>query len=159
MPSTMPPDTDALLATLAREIAAMPPLAAMGVSVHGYDDACLVLAAPLSLNVNDKGCAFGGSINSLATIAAWGLAWLALATRGLEADTFVQDSTIRYLAPLYGDLHARARLAGGDWDGFADQLAARGRARAVIEATLATAEGTPAAVFNGRFVAIRRTAG
>lgn len=145
-----------LPAALSREIAAMPPLVAMGVQVLAYGDEGLRLAAPLSRNINDKGCAFGGSINSLATIAAWGLAWLALGERGLRADTYVQDSSIRYLAPLHADLVATARLAGGGWDGFAAQLAERGRARASIAVDIALPDGAPAAVFTGRFVAILR---
>ena len=149
----MPTDA-ALLHALAREIAAMPPLAAMGVELRGFDGQRLRLAAPLSRNVNDKGCAFGGSLNSVMTIAAWGLAWLALAARGQRADTYVQDSTIRYLAPLFGDLEAEAWLAEGDWDGFTAQLAGRGRARALIAAEIALPRGGPAATFSGRFVAV-----
>ena len=145
------------LDALAHAIAAMPPLAAMGVAVRDYDGERLTLAAPLAQNVNDKGCAFGGSINSLATIAAWGLAWLALYDRQLEADTYVQDSGIRYLAPLFGELVATAKRVDGSWDEFAAQLAGRGRARAVIEAAVALPEGGEAARFSGRFVAVRRS--
>ena len=50
------------------------PLArAMALTVAGYDGATLALAAPLAPNGNDKGCAFGGSLASLMTLAGW--AW------------------------------------------------------------------------------------
>ena len=89
----------------------MPPVAAMQVSIAGYDGTRLRLHAPLARNVNDKGCAFGGSLASLMTLASWGLVALRVQAAGLEADVFVADSQVRYLAPLFADLEAEAELA------------------------------------------------
>ena len=100
---------------LERELLDEIPLArAMALRVAAYDGASLALAAPLAPNVNDKGCAFGGSLASLMTLAGWGVIRLAVAARGPECGIYVQDSSIRYLAPVWGDFEAVARLADGE---------------------------------------------
>ena len=65
---------------LEHELLAEIPLArAMALRVAAYDGDSLALAAPLAPNVNDKGCAFGGSLASLMTLAGWGVIRLAVA--------------------------------------------------------------------------------
>src|SRR3954466_15216051 len=109
------PGTDPL-ALLERHFAAMPPVAALQLQVVGFDGHCLRLQAPLAAHVNDKGCAFGGSLASLMTLAAWGVLTLRLPAVGGVAEVYVADSRIRYRAPLFADLHAQARLAAdADW--------------------------------------------
>src|SRR3546814_17074004 len=51
----------------------MPPVRAMAVQVVSVTPDRVCLRAPLAANVNDKGCAFGGSIAGLMTLAGWGL--------------------------------------------------------------------------------------
>ncbi|MDE1898201.1 MAG: YiiD C-terminal domain-containing protein [Xanthomonadaceae bacterium] len=119
----------------------------------------LVLAAPLAPNVNDKGCAFGGSLASLMTLAGWGLIELALQAQGEDCDVYVQDSTLRYQAPVRGDLRAAARLGDGeDWQTFFAQLAARGRGRLATVIEVHDGAGTAACSMSARFVAKRRVA-
>ena len=72
----------------------MPPVAAIGIDVVGYDGERLRMRAPLAINVNDKGTAFGGSMTSLMTLAGWGLVTLRLQQAGRVADVFVADSTV-----------------------------------------------------------------
>jgi thioesterase domain-containing protein len=150
-----PPARDPLCA-LEDELLAMPPVAAMALRVAGRDDdGRLRLRAPLSANVNDKGCAFGGSLTSLLTLAGWGLISLRLAEAGLEADIFVADSEVRYRAPLYGDLEAVAGLAEGEsWDTFLAVLRSRGRARLTVLATVPLPEGGVATESRSRYAAI-----
>ena len=45
----------------------------MQLQIAAYDGDSLSLHAPLAANFNDKGCAFGGSLTSLMTLA--GGAW------------------------------------------------------------------------------------
>ena len=60
-------------AFLEHELLSQIPLTrAMQLRVVDYDGSTLRLAAPLAPNVNDKGCAFGGSLASLLTLACWG---------------------------------------------------------------------------------------
>lgn len=134
---------------------AMPPVAAMGLRIAGYDGERLRLHAPLSLHVNDKGCAFGGSLVSLLTLASWGLASLHLQQAGLQADVFVADSQVRYLAPLFADIEAEARIADGEsWETFIATLRERGRARTNLVAHVPLPGGGVATEFRARYVAI-----
>ena len=135
---------------------AMPPVAAMQVRAVHYDGQRLRLHAPLSANVNDKACAFGGSLVSLMTLAGWGLLTLRLREQGIRADVYVADSQVRYLAPVYTDLEAEAWLAPEvDWDAVLAAWAARGRARAAVMARVAGPDGASAAELTGRFAALR----
>ena len=134
---------------------AMPPVAAMHVSISGYDGTRLRLHAPLAANVNDKGCAFGGSLASLMTLASWGLVAMRVQAAGLAADVFVADSQVRYLAPLFADIEAEAELAvDASWDEFMATLRERGRARTQLVAQVMLPGGGVAATFSARYVAI-----
>ncbi len=155
------PDASALpdsLARLQQRLDRMPPVRAMQLKVSGYaPETGLSLAAPLSANVNDKGCAFGGSLSGLMTLACWGSASLSLDLAGFtDAEVYVQDSSVQYLAPLYDDLLATARIAdNGRWEDFVRAFRERGKARAVLVAQICCADGRVAASLGGRFVALR----
>lgn len=139
------------LAELDRLFATMPPVAAMAIRAQAFDGEVLRLAAPLAANVNDKDCAFGGSLASLMTLAGWGWLMLKLGEAGVAAEVFVADSQLRYLAPLYDDLHGSARLAPGeDWPAALRCLAERGRARVAMQAEV-SANGTVYAALTARF--------
>ncbi|HUD41855.1 MAG TPA: YiiD C-terminal domain-containing protein [Dokdonella sp.] len=150
------PASAAPLHDLERKLRDEIPLArAMDLRVAGYDGRALTLAAPLPPNINDKGCAFGGSLASLMTLAGWGLARLQLEARGADAEVYIADSVIRYLAPVWGDFSAIARPAEGEsFDAFFDILLARGRARIGIVCEVPLQDGTAAASLSARFVAI-----
>lgn len=158
MTETMPFLTDATgmtaLRTLEIELLSMPPASALGLSITEASGDRLCLSAPLVANVNDKGCAFGGSLTSLMTLAGWGLITLRLAEAGLQADVFVADSEIRYRAPLFSDIEAVAELAEGEsWEVFLDTLRGRGRARLTVLATVGLPEGGVATESRSRYAA------
>ncbi len=133
----------------------MQPVQAMQLRLSGIGADALCLSAPLAANVNDKGCAFGGSLTSVMTLAAWALMSIRLEDAGHRAEVYVQDSSVRYLAPLYGDLHARAWLEDGQaWDEVLEAFAARGKARAAMVAEVRDAAGVLCCTFSGRFVAL-----
>ncbi|MBN8481700.1 MAG: YiiD C-terminal domain-containing protein [Xanthomonadales bacterium] len=146
---------DALRAALERELLAEIPLArAMQLAIDAWDGESLAITAPLAPNINDKGCAFGGSLAAVMTLAGWALVRLAVDADGLAADIYVQDSTIRYHAPVWGDFRAEARLDAGDaFDGFLAALRQRGKARLGVEVVVAGAGGT-ATTLVARFVAL-----
>ena len=151
--ATAAPD-DAMLARLVARLRHQIPLtAAMQLEAGSVDDGALVLRAPLAPNVNDKGCAFGGSLASLMTLAAWAAIELRLEARGLDCDVYVQDSSIDYLVPVWGELQARATLAEDQsWEAFFSALAMRGKGRIGISVEVAHA-GRTAARLRARFVA------
>jgi thioesterase domain-containing protein len=140
------------LDALGRLLAGMPPVAAMAVRVAAYDGARLRLRAPLAANVNDKECAFGGSLASLMTLAAWGWLMLKCAEAGIAADVYVADSHLRYQAPVVADFEAEAVLgADEDWPAVLRCLAERGRARVHMQAAVPGADGTSAALLKARY--------
>lgn len=162
-PSTHPiresePLRDVLREALEREVLAdIPITAAMQLRIIAWDGDSLQMAAPLAPNVNDKGCAFGGSLASVMTLAGWALVRLAIERAGLDCDIYVQDSTIRYLLPVWTDFVASARLDADD--SFADcfnALRSRGKGRLGVHCEIPGADGGVACVLTARFVALAR---
>lgn len=134
------------------------PLArAMKLQPGHCDDDSVTLLAPLAPNINDKGCAFGGSLASVMTLSGWALVERELRQHGQDCDVLVGTSNVRYLAPLWQDFRSEARLAeGAQWAAFFDTLNARGRARIEVECVVPGNDGQPAATLSARFVAKRR---
>ncbi len=129
---------------------------AMNLRVDAFDGDSVVLHAPLAPNVNDKGCAFGGSMASLMTLASWGLARLALRAHGLAPDIYVQDSNIEYLAPVWREISVRACAAPGhSLADFVTMFQTRGKARITLCASIEV-DSQPAARLTARFVAKRK---
>ncbi len=148
-------DTNVSSHPVITRLLSMPPVRAMQLRLTGLDADALCLSAPLAAHVNDKGCAFGGSLASVMTLATWALMSIRLEDAGHAAEVYVQDSSVRYLTPLYGDLHAIARLAEGQtWSEVLAAFAARGKARALMEVEMRDAAGTLCCTLAGRFVAL-----
>lgn len=142
---------------LAAHYLAMPPVAALQPTIDNWQDGHLRLLAPLTANVNDKGCAFGGSLCSLMTLACWGLVNLELAQQGIDADIFVADSRVRYLKPVFEDLQIEACFDDpGERVALLDALRRQGRASIRLKAQTLLTDGGVAATFVGRYVAIVR---
>ena len=82
---------------------------------------------------------------------------LGLERAGIDADVYVADSQIRYLAPLFADINVDAELAtDADWNTFLSTLRERGRARTGLVARVRLPEGGVATDFTARYVAIAR---
>lgn len=149
--------SDAIRSLQDAVLAEIPLARAMQLRLRDYDGERLTIAAPLAPNINDKGCAFGGSLVSLLTLAGWGLIVLKLRELRRDCDVYVQDSVVRYLAPVWEDFTAQARLADGEsWEAFASALAARGRARLAVDCRVTLADGNDACTLQARFVAISK---
>jgi thioesterase domain-containing protein len=128
----------------------------MGIIVDSANEAAMILRAPLAPNANHQGSAFGGSLYSIAVLTGW--AWMTrfLATRKLDADAVIQESSIRYLAPVRGEMRASIEIPGGaEVDKFQKMLerARRGRIRLQVNVY---AGATLATVFDGLFAAAMR---
>ena len=131
---------------------------ALGVAISAWDGQRLTMDAPLAPNVNDKGCAFGGSLASTMTLAGWSLVTLLLRRHGHDCDVFVAHSEVAYLAPVWKDFRASATLdADTDADTFLRTLATRGKARATVHCRVREHDGhADCATLLARFVAKRR---
>lgn len=147
-------DQDAIQHDIDAYLQSMPPVAVMDLRFAGFDDGVLTLTAPLARHVNDKGCAFGGSLVSMMTLAAWGVVMVRLQQIGIAADVFVAESEVKYRAPLFDDLVAEARLADdASWDEFVARLRERGRASLPLVASVRLPDGGVAAESRSRYVA------
>ena len=148
------PENDLVAAFEAKLLADIPLARAMQLHISDYADDRLCMSAPLPPNINDKGCAFGGSLASMMTLAGWSLIALKLQSLGRDCDIYVQDSTIRYLAPVWTDFVAEARLGDDEsWSDFIAALDSRGRARLRVVCRVPS-NGGDASTFEARFVAI-----
>jgi thioesterase domain-containing protein len=128
----------------------------MGVIVEAADDAALVLCAPLAPNANHKGTAFGGSLYSLAVLTGW--AWLTrdLAVREFDAAAVIQESNMRFLKPVHGEMRASAEIpALAEVERFHKMLARAGRGRIRLSVQVRHG-GNVAAIFDGVFAAALR---
>jgi thioesterase domain-containing protein len=124
---------------------------AMGLRVVADDETGFVVEAPVALNSNHLRTAFGGSINAVATLAAYGLLWLELN----DAATYVvvAESSIRFLQPVRETIRAVClRPPPDDLAAFQTQFAAKRKARITLRVKVVEAGGT-AAEFEGSFVA------
>ncbi|MFS8487394.1 thioesterase [Xanthomonas campestris pv. raphani] len=154
LPMILPCTLASALHSLQQQFVAMPPVLSMGIAVDGLHDGALRLRAPLQANVNDKANAFGGSLASLMTLAGWGWLTLQLQLAGHDADVYVADSQLRYVAPVYEELVADAApSAAGNWEVFLATFRQRGKARIDMRAQVALESGAAAATLSGRFVA------
>ncbi|OEY67341.1 thioesterase domain-containing protein [Marinobacter sp. X15-166B] len=131
----------------------------MEVRLEDYNGRQLLVSAPLAPNHNHQGTGFGGSIYSVAVVAAWGLAELVLEDWQLTGQVVVQQGAIDYSEPVTGDFYAIGELP--DEAGvarFRKSLARHGKGRITIRTQvycghprLAT-DDRPVATLEGRFV-------
>lgn len=129
----------------------IPLTAAMALSVERCDAAGVTLSAPLPPNSNHRGTVFGGSLASLATLAAWAV----VHTRAKGARVVVQSSQIEYLLPATGTFVATCPAPAADEAlRFAKLLERKGRGRLTLTVEVVS-EGQRVATLTGAFVAIR----
>jgi thioesterase domain-containing protein len=128
----------------------------MGVRVVRADQNGLTLGAALAPNLNHKKTAFGGSLNSLATLACWGLIQLLVRNHGQAITVVIQESSVQFLKPVMGDFEATCPLPPAPvTERFLHTLERKGRARLALDAVI-HADGEIALRFHGRFVAYNR---
>jgi len=129
----------------------------MGILVESADDAAVVLRAPLALNANYKGTAFGGSLYSVAVLTGWAWVTRHLAAQGVAADAVIQESNVNFLHPVQGELRARATApAAAQIDKFRKMLHRSGRGRIRLRVEIEY-DQTLAMLFEGVFAAsVRR---
>jgi thioesterase domain-containing protein len=126
---------------------------AMGVRVAEWDGARLVVTAPLEPNHNHLGTAFGGSLAAIATLAGYGLLWLALGDR--SAHIVIRSSTMNYRAPVRRSI--RAVCVKPDdvaMTEFREKFHRAGKARITLRVVIEE-DGATCVEFEGVFVALR----
>jgi thioesterase domain-containing protein len=128
----------------------------MGIIVELADESAVILRAPLAPNSNHKGTAFGGSLYSLAVLTGW--AWITrfLATRQFDAEAVIQESNMRFLVPVHGEMRACIEIpTAADIDKFQKMLVRADRGRIRLQVNMHQGS-TLATVFDGLFAAAMR---
>lgn len=109
------------------------PLAAhMDFRVRELSPDAITVIGGAAENVNVHGTAFAGSLYAVCTLALWGLVNSRLPA---AASLVLVDGSIRYRAPVVGDIVARCSIPGDRMDAFLHRLERQGKARleAVVE--------------------------
>jgi thioesterase domain-containing protein len=123
----------------------------MGLRVVANDAEGFTVEAPVALNSNHLRTAFGGSINAVATLAAYGFLWLEL--KDAAAHVVVAESSIRFSRPVRETIRAIClRPDAKTLATFRSEFAEKRNARISLHVPVAEA-GQVAAEFEGRFVA------
>lgn len=123
----------------------------MGIRVVVCDQERVVLSAPLELNSNHLGTAFGGSLATLATLTGYVGLWTALGDR--DAHVVVRRSEVDYRRPVRKVIEASCELPVLKED-FRRAFERKGKARMVLPVAIRE-DGVECVSFCGEFVAIR----
>ncbi len=143
---------EALQQTLEHEI---PLTGHLELRVLSYDEQGLTIGAPLAPNINHKRTAFAGSLNSVVTLAGWGLLWLILHEQEIPARVVIQDSSCNYLRPVSEDFTAFCpKPSPAEITKIVESLRKRGRARIGLHVEIRNATDL-AVSFTGRYVMVR----
>ena len=141
--------------TLSRELETVwhreiPISAAMGIRVQEYDGQRLVVTAPLAPNVNVHGTGFAGSLYAIAALCGWGITWLTLKQRKLDAHIVIANGNIDYHRPVAETIVATCALDPNVHRDAFDRLASAGKTRFPLLCRIGVGEA-PAASFNGDY--------
>lgn len=110
------------------------------------------VTAPVSANRNHLQTAFGGSINAVATLAAYGLLWWKLRAER-DCHVVVMESSIRFLRPVREMIRARClEPAAEAWRQFQESVEAKGSGKLTLEVRVEE-DGLTSAEFTGLFLA------
>ena len=129
----------------------IPLTGAMGIGVERYDGSTLTVRAPLAPNRNLHGTTFAGSLYSVCALTGWGVIWLALRQRDLEAVIVVAASDVQYRKGVGADFVCRSTLEAAALEAGLEQLRAEGRASFELACTIDQGDKR-AVTFTGRYV-------
>lgn len=132
----------------------IPISSAMRISVTAASPDSVELRAALAPNLNHRSTAFGGSVASLAVLAAWSMLRIGLDGITPVPQIVVQRSTVEYMTPIRSDFDAMCRRPSEDsWQRFMQALNRRGRGRLKLLVDV-RCDGVPAGHLTGEFVAM-----
>jgi len=77
----------------------------MQVELKTLDDITLITTAPLNININDKGTAFGGSLNTLTIISSWCMAYYISKKFNInDSSIVISKNETKFLRPVTKDI-------------------------------------------------------
>lgn len=87
----------------------------MELQIKEYDEKELITTAPLEININDKGTAFGGSLSTMTIISSWSLCWLISQELGFDSKNIVViKNENSYLKPVTKDIFCYTQKPSND---------------------------------------------
>jgi len=113
---------------------------ALGFRISALDDGEIRVEAPLAPNLNVHATGFAGSLYALGILTGWGITRHLIRRHGLAAELVVAEATIRYLAPVRGDIACRCRIPEDQAAAFVGRLESHGRARLPVEVSIGDAD-------------------
>lgn len=128
----------------------IPISAQMGVRIEDFSDDVLTVTAGLEPNVNLHGTAFAGSLYSVCALTGWGMAWLQLKLRGLDAHIVLAEGQIEYRRAVAEDFTSRCRFDAASQADRISRLAHAAKSELRLESTIAVGERI-AVRFGGRY--------
>ncbi len=114
------------------------PAQPLGIKVVEWTGTCATLTAPLAKNLNDKGTAFAGSIDSMLDLAGWSAIMLTLRDAGVAADVMITKSETDYTAPVRNDMTSTAEIPAGEKEHLLEELKSQGKCRIILLCRLLT---------------------
>lgn len=131
----------------------LPSISASGVELESYDKEHIVLCAPLALNHNDRGFAFGGSIFNIALTACWAALHMKCHKHMEKPNIVTRDGQIRYRQPCDDKIiRATCRLPNErQWEGFFAHYEKTGKTSLSLTSKIMHGDEI-AAYFDGVFV-------
>jgi len=133
----------------------IPLSAAMGIEIVRCSATELSVEAPLAPNINVHGTAFAGSLYAVAALTGWGMTWLALKAREIDASIVLAEGHIRYIKAVRGSIHCVCRFDAAAQVRPLERLTDSGRSVLVLEAVVTT-DGEEAIRFEGKYAVRRR---
>ena len=127
MANNITPYTAETLTQLIQE--SIPLSEAMHFSIAELTDQSIVVAAPLSPNINVHGTGFAGSLYSLAALSAWSLTTHLIGQTDIHADVVMARAEIRYRRPVQSEIRCYCSCLPAASKSFLQQLSRKGRAR------------------------------
>ena len=95
-----------MLTTLEEKLHSQIPMTKlMQLHIKSMNNAKLITTAPLDVNINDKGTAFGGSLSTITIISSWSICWLLSQELGFDCKNIVViKNENSYLKPVTKDI-------------------------------------------------------
>lgn len=125
----------------------------MNIIIKDYNDNELITTAPLEINVNDKGTAFGGSLSTMTIISSWSLCWLIANELGFDKTNIVViKNENSYKAPVTKDINCfTIKPSKDEIEKLKEKLLNKGSTSIKIESYIKEDE-TTCVTFSGYYV-------
>ena len=115
----------------------IPIIAHLGIDISSFDGEKITITAPLELNKNLHGTAFGGSQAAIGILTGWALIYLKLKQLGITNDLVIQKSAYDFKKPVSADFTATCSFPSEDELAlFLKTLKEKGKARITLIAEI-----------------------